>query len=212
MSNVRRSHARTDRGARSDPRARILAAALARMARHGVEGTSLQQLADDVGIHKATLFYHFQEKQALAREVYVAIGRRLLPHFEALAGPGPPAIGRFIALAEGLAEDFAVDPAAAAFLMRALVAPSDSTFALDPADPSHPVTRCLLLLGRALDRAQRAGVIRRVHRRQAILHLLALVLFEPAASRYVGALGEGTRSARARREELIAFVHGALAP
>ena len=194
----------------------ILEVALALMARRGMEGVSLQQIADAAGIHKATLFYYFPEKAGLAREVFVSVATRLLPHFESLAAPGEPSLDRFVDLADGLARDLAAVPAVAGFLMRAMVAPSDSTFAIDTRDRNHPVTKSMSMLSAELGRAARAGVIRPIDVRQVILHFLALVLFHPAAAGHLGELAGldpySPAAQRARRRELAEFVRGALAP
>ena len=48
---------------------KILVAATAAFARRGFEGTSLQQLADVVGIKKPSLLYHFRNKDEVRTEV-----------------------------------------------------------------------------------------------------------------------------------------------
>jgi AcrR family transcriptional regulator len=67
--------------ARSDSAARVLAAALALFAEQGFEGTSLQQIADRLGVTKAAVYYHFRSKDdlltALVEPSFVELGRRL---------------------------------------------------------------------------------------------------------------------------------------
>jgi AcrR family transcriptional regulator len=52
-----------------DTRARILEVARRRFTEQGYEGTSLREIADDLGVTKAALYYHFQSKD----EIMVAL-------------------------------------------------------------------------------------------------------------------------------------------
>lgn len=52
-----------------DTRASILAAARSVFARHGLDGTSVREVAEAAGVNNAMIYYHFQDKDALYRSV-----------------------------------------------------------------------------------------------------------------------------------------------
>ncbi|MFG1922416.1 TetR/AcrR family transcriptional regulator [Cryptosporangium sp. NPDC048952] len=67
-------------------RQRVIDAALAQFAEFGVEGTSLQMIADAMGVTKAAVYYHFKTKDEIVLAVVSpALGqlREILDHTEA---------------------------------------------------------------------------------------------------------------------------------
>lgn len=61
---------RTRKRPDEDVRTRTLRAATRLLAERGFEGTSLQDVADEVGVRKPSLLYHFASKQALRAAVF----------------------------------------------------------------------------------------------------------------------------------------------
>ena len=99
-------------------RGQLLQAAVRRMARQGFEGTSLQAIADDVGIRKASLLYHFSSKSALRDAVVgdlLGHWRSLLPNLLRLATGGE---NRFDSLMGALIDFFEESPDRARLLQR----------------------------------------------------------------------------------------------
>jgi len=52
-----------------DTRSRLLDVALTLFSKHGIEGTSMQMIADELGVTKAALYYHFKSKDEITEAV-----------------------------------------------------------------------------------------------------------------------------------------------
>jgi len=100
-----------------DVRAQILTQATRLFAEQGYDGTSVQQIADAVGIRKPSLLYHFKSKDELREEVL----SEMLAHWNAVL-PGlllkASTEERFDATMEALTEFFVVDPERARLFLR----------------------------------------------------------------------------------------------
>src|SRR5258707_15510965 len=72
--------------ARPDTRARILDAALDVFSEHGFEGSSLQQIADRLGLTKAALYYHFRSNDELLEALVKPATDELYPVVATHAG------------------------------------------------------------------------------------------------------------------------------
>ncbi|GAA4557231.1 TetR/AcrR family transcriptional regulator [Planotetraspora kaengkrachanensis] len=66
--------------------AEILESAARLFAAHGFRGTSLQDIASDAGCSKASLLYHFTNKDAILTELLTPAGREMAELEERLAG------------------------------------------------------------------------------------------------------------------------------
>jgi AcrR family transcriptional regulator len=67
---------------RSPAKARVVAAAAALFAEHGVGGTSLQMIADAIGVTKAAVYYQFNSKE----EIVIAAAEDELARMTASTG------------------------------------------------------------------------------------------------------------------------------
>jgi AcrR family transcriptional regulator len=207
------------RSAAEDSRDRIIDTATVLIASHGLAGMSLQMLADQVGLHKSTLFHHFRGKAEVADEALCRVLEPLAQMVERLDTGGAPEIGQLVELSHALADHFVSDRHAALFLLRCMIGRDafDRPGQPQEEDLQHPFWRIFLALGGWLDRARRAGVIRRVRVRQAVINLLGMVLLYPAIAddfgrEVIAADPLSDRAQRARKEELAATVRGAFAP
>jgi AcrR family transcriptional regulator len=177
---------------------RIHAAALALFSRYGYEGVSLQRIADEVGLHKSSLFHHYTGKLALLDEVLDAVMVRMLDHVRPLERDDPPRLETLLQVVDGLVDHFSDEPEAARMLIGSMTAPDDSD--LRGADASELVLEFFQVVTSWMDRARRADVIRQIHIRQAIPNLIGLVLVYPAVARDLADLvGRDPFSGRARQ-------------
>ena len=195
-------------------RDRILDAAQELIARYGATGMSLQLLADQVGLHKSTLFHHFSDKSRLIEAVSDRFMAQVVARLEPLESDDPPEIEHFVEVAESLDEYFAEHPRSALFVMRELLGPKDLQH---DGGQSQQTTQLFALLSNWLDRARRAGVIRQLALRQAIVNLMGLALFYPALIDQVGddlPFGDPRSPAarNSRKRELRDILVRALAP
>ncbi|MFL6120961.1 TetR/AcrR family transcriptional regulator [Actinophytocola sp.] len=89
---------------RGETRARLLDTALGLFTVHGVEGTSLQMIADALGVTKAAVYYHFRTKDEITEAVVEPALDELVAILDRAATmprPGPRAdylIGEFVDL------------------------------------------------------------------------------------------------------------------
>ncbi len=219
MKSVGTVLATAARSVPEESRDRIIDTAIALIASHGLAGMSLQMLADEVGLHKSTLFHHFRSKADVGDQALFRVLEPLAQMVERLDTDSAPEIGQLIEVSHALADHFVTARHAALFLLRCMIGRDAFDRPGQPQDEDlqHPFWRIFLVLGGWLDRARRAGAIRRVRVRQALINLLGMVLLYPAIADDFGrdviaADPLSDRAHRARKEELAATVRGAFAP
>jgi AcrR family transcriptional regulator len=189
---------------------RIQAAALRLFARHGFEGVGLQRIADEVGLHKSSLFHHYKGKVELANDVFQIALREVVARVRPLASDPPSLDGLFAAVDE-LVDYLSDHPDAARLFLQGMAAPLDS-----PVDEPHASVEIFTILWSWLERARRVRVIRHVNLRQALFNLIGVVLFYPAVAEQEPELAGpdpfSPTARRHRKQELRIALRGMLAP
>lgn len=137
-----------------DVRAQILNHATRLFAEQGYDGTSVQQIADAVGIRKPSLLYHFRSKDELRQNVIA----EMLAHWNAVL-PGlllkASTEERFDATMEALTEFFIEDPDRARLFLRETLDRPESMQAM----LAQFVQPWVELLGGQLERAKEQGLV-----------------------------------------------------
>jgi TetR/AcrR family transcriptional regulator len=146
---------RAARAPEPDARARILAEATRLFAQRGVDGTSLQDIADAVGMRKPSLLWHFRSKDELHRAVLDALLSRwndALPRLMRAAARED----RFDAVIDETIAFFSADPDRARLLLREAL---DRPVAMRALLSTY-VGPWMAFVTEAIQRGQTAGALR----------------------------------------------------
>lgn len=174
-----------------DVRSQILTEATRLFAAQGVAGTSLQTIADAVGIKKPSLLYHFASKEVLHESVLDALLSRWNETLPALLRAAARE-DRFDAILDETFAFFVAEPDRARLLLReALDRPAQMRALL-----SKYVAPWLSAVSEALVKGKAAGVFRAdVVPEAYVVMVIHLVLGTVATAAATGRLGTGkTRS------------------
>ncbi|MFO0660894.1 MAG: TetR/AcrR family transcriptional regulator [Polyangiaceae bacterium] len=140
---------------RGEMRAQILAVSTRLFAAHGRDGTSLQDIAEVVGVKKPSLLHHFASKDALYQAVLdelLARWKDTLPQLLLAAGSGEK---RFDDVWGSALSFFADDPSRARLLMREALDRPDEMRAL----LREHVRPWMPLVAKYLERGKLEGVL-----------------------------------------------------
>lgn len=196
-------------------RERIRGAALRLFALHGFDGVSLQKIADEVGLHKSSLFHHYRNKHELATDVFEGAMVRVVDTLRPLSAEPVPGVEKFLECIDELSDYFADNPDTARLVVAFMIAPGESDMRIPMTkDSIHPVTAFFRLFWSWLERAQAAGSIRKLNARQAMLNLIGAVVLYPAmAGETIDIAGPepfSEKHRRIRKAELRVLVRGVL--
>jgi AcrR family transcriptional regulator len=192
---VGRGKSQTAGTLRPDVRRQILSEATRLFAAHGFDGTTLQIVADAVGVAKPSLLHHFPSKEALR----LAVLEQMLAHWTELLPKlllaASAAEGRFEAITEALVSFFVDDPDRARLLMReAIDRPKETRELL-----SKHVRPWTTAIAAYIRKGQEHGEhFSDADAEAYVVCILQLVVTTVAAERTLGVLVTDTRGGNAR--------------
>jgi TetR/AcrR family transcriptional regulator len=170
----------------------ILTEATRLFAARGLEATSLQEVADAVGVKKQSLLYHYASKDVLHRAVLEALLSRwneTLPNLLRAAARED----RFDAILDETIGFFVEDPSRARLLLREALDRPDSMREL----VAEFVSPWLAVLSENIKRAQDHGVIRAdVDPASYVVMVIHLVLGNVATAGTVSTIAEKSRGTK----------------
>jgi AcrR family transcriptional regulator len=191
-------------------RDRLLEAAAVEIARHGLKGASLRDVAARADIRAASIFHYFPDgKDGLARAVLDhimgTIATRMTPTLDAAHGLAPADL--IVQCAASFWDFLAEHPAYAGVLMREAFAPDEAI-----AERVQGHARSVVKLAIAyIEAAQGAGQLGAFHTRRFLLRLASFAITfhaSPTMRRYI--LG-AQHSFRDEREAFLSSVRAELA-
>jgi len=170
-----------------DVRTHILKVATRRFARQGFDSTSLQEIADEVGVKKPSLLHHFPSKADLLRGVLDNLFEHWTDSLPRLLEAVTSGRGRFEAITAELMRFFLEDPDRARLVVRELLDRPDQM----QSRLTQTLTPWLTLIADYIRKGQEAGQIAKdVDAEGYIMHIVTLAVSSVAAMPVIGrALG-----------------------
>ena len=166
-------------------RAAVFAAAADAFSRRGFDGVVVDDIARAAGVNKAMIYYHFDDKLALYREIVCEMLRDAGARVTAIAaarGTAVDKLSRFIAEFVALADSRPYFPT---LMMREI---AEGALHLD-ANTLALMRSVFLAFSRILTEGQQAGAFRPVHPVLAYMTVLGPVMLNAARERAAAAPG-----------------------
>ena len=196
-------------GSSVDVRSNILTVATRRFARQGFDSTSLQEIADEVGVKKPSLLHHFPSKADLLRGVLDNLFGHWTESLPRLLEAVTSGRGRFEAITAELVRFFAEDPDRARLVVRELLDRPDQM----QSRLTQTLTPWLTLIADYIRKSQEAGQVSRDLDPEAyIMHIVTLTVSSVAALPVIGRALGGRREdiEQRQRAELLRMARASL--
>ncbi len=193
----------------TDVRSQLLRVATRRFARQGFDSTSLQEIAEEVGIKKPSLLHHFPSKNDLLLAVLDNLFEHWTSRLPALLEAVTSGRGRFEAITQELLRFFREDPDRARLLVRELM---DRPEAMKQR-LAQTLTPWVTLIADYMRKSQDAGQVHKdVDPEAYIVHVVTLAVSGIAALPVLGgALSADRQKAQERHvKELLRMARSSL--
>jgi TetR/AcrR family transcriptional regulator len=165
----------TDRGLTTTEN-KILEAAKKVFIKHGLEGTSMQQIADEANINKSLLHYYFRSKQRLFTTVFSYAIRYMIPQVESIMNSNDSIFVKIERLVseymDMLLENSFIPP----FVLHEINRNPDGLFQIMRDSGIRPE-----IITDKFDLEMKNGTIRAVDFRHLIINIFSLCIFPVAA-------------------------------
>jgi AcrR family transcriptional regulator len=155
---------------------RILKAAHTVFIRKGMDGSRMQEIADEAKINKALLHYYFRSKQKLFEAIFTSIFGQIFPNVKSLLLSEMPLEEKLRAFIEKYIDLLLRNPYLPAFVLKEINRDSDffSKMFKDKGINLLPVFNMF-------EREMENGNIRKMDPRELIINMLSLCIFPFAA-------------------------------
>jgi len=171
-------------GRDGDTEAKILDAAHVVFMRSGTAGARMQEIADEAGVNKALLHYYFRSKEKLAEAVFRRTAGEFFPRVFGVLASGLPLEEKVRAVVAGDMDFLSRHPYLPAYIISEVHHQPERIVGL-----MTEFRRVSLdVLQAQLDDGAREGRYRPIRAEQAVLNLVAMIVFPFLAGPLVGAV------------------------
>jgi TetR/AcrR family transcriptional regulator len=156
---------------------KILNAAQKVFVKKGLDGSRMQEIADEAGINKALLHYYFRTKQKLFEAIFKKLIRKAIPDIKEVFFSELPVEKKIGVFVEVYSDLIAKNPYLPMFILREIYRDPRSLAVVLKNQGIHPA-EVLAVFEKEMEK----GNIRRLDPRDLLIHLLALTIFPVVAS------------------------------
>lgn len=155
---------------------KILNAAQTVFIRKGMDGSRMQEIADEAGINKALLHYYFRTKQKLFEAIFQKLFRQIFPNIESLILSDTPIREKLEIFIDKYNELLWKHPYLPAFVLREIHRDPEFLVSVIRNQGVNPAQ-----ISEIFEREMEAGHIRKMDPRDLMVNIISLSIFPYAA-------------------------------